>query len=57
MILEFYKVICDDCGEVIKEFPYYPEEPDLIASGITVYNSKVFCCEECLTSYKELKKK
>lgn len=57
MILESYKVICDECKTGIREFSYYPEEPDMLAYRMIVYRNKVFCCEECLKSYKEREKK
>ena len=57
MILESYKVICDECKVEIREFPYRPEEPDMLAYHMIVYRDKVFCCEECLKSYKEREKK
>lgn len=53
MILESYKVICDECKWELKEFPYKPEEPDLRAYKIIVYKGKTFCCTECLKNYKK----
>lgn len=57
MILESYKVFCDECKSELREFSYHPEEPDFLAYRMIVYKNKVFCCEECLNAYKEREKK
>ena len=55
MILEYYKVICDECKWEIDEFSYEPSKVDLKEHNIIVYDGKVFCCSECLESYKSSK--
>lgn len=57
MIIESYKVLCDECKMEIREFSYKPEEPDMLAYHMIVYRDKVFCCQECLESYKANEKK
>ena len=52
MILEYYKVLCDECKWEIDQLSYEPTEVDLKERNIIVYDGKVFCCSECLETYK-----
>lgn len=53
MIRKYYKLYCDNCGDLLKEYPEIkPTREELESECFVCTPTKVFCCEQCREEFE-----